>query len=368
MDHLTLYSPGHLDPYDSYGLIACRLIRHLTELGVTVNALAGGKRVVDNQPPEVRAVTERDALPVDGHILLGYPIVECGPQVAAWNGPRLVITMFESSRLKPEWVQRMNEVDAVIVPSHFCAQVFCESGVTVPVYVVPLGVSEAYQYAPRPTERPLTFLAFLDRGPRKGGNEAIQAFVRAFGEDMDYRLILKSRTVKESAPKITYTNPNFEMVQRDLSESELAELYRRCHILINPHRGEGFGLLPREFAATGGVALTTGWSGTADGLDFWGVPIPYRLERAGWQGNKSIEGQDVGEWATVDPNALAELLWQVVENWPRQQSRAGMRAEFVAAQYRWPCFAGRVLEIYRLTCHASLRGVDRVAEKAQVRA
>jgi NAD(P)-dependent dehydrogenase (short-subunit alcohol dehydrogenase family) len=39
---LNLCIPGHLDPCDSYGLIACQLTRHLSALGVRVNALSPG--------------------------------------------------------------------------------------------------------------------------------------------------------------------------------------------------------------------------------------------------------------------------------------------------------------------------------------
>lgn len=360
MQVLSLYTVGAWDVADSYGKIATELACYLTGQAssrpnphhggvdlagrVRVNCIGLGPTVVESQPEELRIITGQPVVPVLGGIAMGWPVHFPKMSGLLHAGPRIALTMFESSKLPAAWVPILNDFDAVIVPSHFCAEVFLRSGVTRPIHVIPLGVSPMHAYRKRPAPPPLTFLAFLDRGERKGGEVALQAFVRAFGDDPDYRLILKGRKSKVA---LRFTNPNIEVIQCDMSEAELAELYRRCHVLINPHKGEGFGLIPREFAATGGVALTTGWSGTADGLDFWGVPIPYTLQRAGWQGNKSIEGQDVGEWATVDPAVLAELLWDVVDNWPRQQSRALMRAEFVAAQYRWDRFGEQVYQVWQ---------------------
>lgn len=352
MDLLSLYTVGEWSPYDSYGKIAIQLARHLTSAGVRVNCIGLGATVLPAQSDEVQAITSQPIVPSLGGIAMGWPVHFAKLSGIFHAGPRVALTMFESSRLPASWVDALAGYDAIITPSHFCAQLFREAGMTAPIYVIPLGVTPS-RYVQRPStfteERPMTFLAFLDRGERKGGVTAMQAFLRAFGDDPKYKLILKAREPKVG---FTLTNPNIEVILRDLSEEELLALYCRADVLINPHRGEGFGLLPREFAATGGVALTTAWSGTADGLDFWGVPIPYTLEKAGWKGNKGLEGQDVGEWATVAVDELAELLWRVVDNWPRQLSRSHARAEFVRERYSWTRFGEQGYEVWREVSHA----------------
>jgi hypothetical protein len=278
MNAITVYTSQHWDMADSYGLIACQLARHLTALGVRVNAMSLGKTVMDSQPDDVRAVTSRPILPTFGGIAMGYP-TNYHHHAPLHYGPRMALTMFESSKLPQDWIAPLNDMHAVIVPSEFCRTVFMDSGVTAPVHVVPLGVGDIYRYQERSTGRPLTFLAFFDRGERKGGMMAQQAFTRAFGDDMRYKLILKARAAKPGRA-LVLTNPNIEVIHQDMSEQELYELYCRCDVLINPHKGEGFGLLPREFAATGGFALTTGWSGTADAIEQWGYALPYTLETA----------------------------------------------------------------------------------------
>ena len=284
MDTVSIYTVGEWSPYDSYGKIAIQLARYLSNQGVRVNCIGLGPTQLAEQPAEVRAITSQPILPALGGIAMGWPVHFAKMSTLFHAGPRVALTMFESSKLPAAWLDALAGYDAIIVPSHFCADVFRDSGISAPIYVIPLGVSGG-RYLQRPPafteQRPMTFLAFLDRGERKGGVTALQAFLRAFGEDPKYKLILKARE-----PKVPFTlnNRNIEVILRDLDEQELYELYLRADVLVNPHRGEGFGLLPREFACTGGVALTTDWSGTADGLPFWGVPIPYRLERCRMEG------------------------------------------------------------------------------------
>jgi len=342
---LNVFLPGHIDPYDSYGLIGCQLARHLARAGTYVNLFAMGKREMDSHDPELNAIVQQPIAPAFGGIFLGYPTgYDKHENALGQIGPRVCITMFESSKIPPAWVPPLNEMDAVIVPSWFCADVFRECGVTAPVHVVPLGVGECYRYAPRPSSGPLTFLAFMDRGARKGALVALQSFLMAFGESLDYRLILKTR--KRKTP-LEFTNPNIEVVQEDLSEEELCKLYQRCHVLINPHKGEGFGLIPREFAASGGLSLTTKWSGTADGVNQWGLPLPYSLEAADWSGIERFEGMDLGEWAKVDPAQVAPILRHVADRWDALAVTLRAKAQAASSLYRWQTFAEQVIEIWK---------------------
>lgn len=354
MTTITVYAPGHYDIADSYGLIACQLARHLTRLGVRVNAVAMGKTVHTSQPDDIRAVTSRPILPALGGIVLGYPTGYAQHSALLFHGPRIAVTMFESSKLPADWITPLNDMNAVIVPSKFCRDVFRDSGVNVPIHVVPLGIGESYQYAPRTEGRPLTFLAFFDRGERKGGMLAQQAFTRAFGDDMRYKLILKGRTAKPGRV-LTLLNPNIEVIQQDYSEEELYDLYCRCDILINPHKGEGFGLIPREAAASGMFALTTGWSGTADAIELWGYGLPYSLETAHWRGNKTLAGQDLGVWASVHPDRLAIELQTVAATWQWTKQLLPAKAQAARSLYSWRTFSERVLDIWKEAAHGYAR-------------
>jgi glycosyltransferase involved in cell wall biosynthesis len=323
--------------------MACQLARHLERMGQPVNADGLGLIATNNQPADVLAITERGIHPTFGGILIGTANSYPKQSHLAAMGTRIAFCMFESSKLPDEWLPILNELDAVIVPGQFCYEVFRNSGVTVPLYVVPLGVGEVYQPRLRPDSDTVTFLAFFDQGARKGGLTALETFIEAFGDDERYRLILKGRS---RGVRIEMTNPNIQVIQQDMSEQELYELYLSCDVLINANKGEGFGLIPREFAATGGTALATAWGGTADGIGIWGAPLPYKLVRADWKGHKQYEGMDLGEWAEPDKAGIVPTLRYVADNINAYRQTSYRLAPQVRAMYRWDKYAQDILDIW----------------------
>lgn len=344
MNTVTVYTPGHMDMADSYGLIACQLARHLSRLGVYVNAISIGDRVTAGQPADIRHIMERPIRPSWGGLLLGYPTGYGSYGVLAQRGPRVAVTMFESTELPPGWVSVLNDCDAVVTPSWFCADVFHDCGVTAPIHVVPLGIGEVYRPVERVERDEFVFLTFLDRGKRKGGFYALQAFLKAFGDDTAVRLVLKGR---EGQVGMTVLNANMEIVQADMTEEELYRLYLSADVLVNPNMGEGFGLIPREFAATGGLSLATEWSGTAEDIDCWGLPIPYTLVPADWQGAKNLEPHaPLGEWALPDVVELALLMRAVYETRHEWRPLAYARAAHLHELYNWRDFTARVKHIF----------------------
>lgn len=342
---INVCTPSALDPCDSFGILAIELARHLTRSGCYVNLFSQGPRKFDAQDEEIEAIVGQPIRATTGMIGLGYPTTYATyANPLTRMGPRVGVAMFESTIIPEGFAEALNACQAVVTPSRFCRDIFVDAGVTSPITMAPLGLNPLYAYANRPADRPLTFLAFIDRGMRKGGIEAMQAFIAAFGDDPNYQLILKGRKSKITAEIL---NTNIELIQRDMTPEELYELYLRADVLINPHKGEGWGLLPREFAATGGLALTTGWSGTADDLTQWGVAIPYHLVQADWSNHGRLAGMDLGLWAEPNHEALVGLLKTIAHNRDWYRSRARVYAQNVCRLYSWERFAGQVLEIWK---------------------
>ena len=346
---LNVLLPGHIDPCDSLAKLGCELARGLTCLGVGVNLLALGKREMPNQDDELAAIVNAPRQDADGAIVIGWPTAFAHHGPALWQGKASVaLVMWESTRCPPAWAPLLNQFDAVVTPCRFCADVFTGGGVTVPIHVVALGVSTQFQPRRRTGDGPMTFLAFLDRGKRKGGLSTLTAFVRAFGDDPDYRLILKARHAGQPQ---NILNPNVDLIQQDMSEAELYELYLRADCLVFATLGEGWGLPPREFAATGGIALATNFSGTADEIEQWGIPLSYRLQVADWTGVKSLAGLDLGEWAEIDIDELAAALRDVAANRAEYLAQAWQKAQSIHSLYSWQTFAERVYHVWKEATH-----------------
>lgn len=331
MDVINICSTT-FDTADSYGRIASELATHLSPLA-QVNRWSLGE---DNAPLSVH-------YPALGGILLGYPTLHerFGGMVNA--GPKIAITMFESTKLPEGWVDALNKCDAVVIPATFLIEIFRDAGVTAPLHVVPLGISEEFMhYTPRtkPTSNePFTFIAIGDRGRRKGWVEACTAFIRAFGDDPCYRLIIKAREFP-----FAIQNSNVTLIQKDMTNAELANLYRQAQVMLFSSRGEGYGLPPREFVATGGLSLATNWGGLADGLPQWALPIPCTTEPA-WCDDAKWHGK-LGEWALPDVEALSQLMRHVANHYNSYEAFRAMSAGYMLTQ-RWNIFASRVFSIWR---------------------
>lgn len=334
MNSINVCSPS-FDTADSYGRIASELTTHLTRRGVHVNTFA-----FDESAPDTRLV------PSPVSIMMGYPTafdVEPGHPAVARLGKRIIISMFESTALPDGWVETLNRADLVVVPSTFVRQLFIDSGVTVPVVIIPLGVGEAYRYKPRKWHKVFTVCAIADRGQRKGWHRAIFAFNNAFGDDMSVRLVLKTRA--RGLP-FDLLNPNVTVLAEDMSERALAAFYARCDVMLFPSAGEGFGLPCREFAATGGIVLATDWSGTADDLPAWGIPVPVTGFVTAWQNQVESKLSGIGQWAEPDMAFMTDWLKRL------RAADVGFRNKlgYLAAQnarrlYRWDVFAEQVFRL-----------------------
>lgn len=317
------------DPCDSYGRIANELVSGLAGLDVPTNQIS------------LDGTGTSSVIPSMGGILLGYPTLLPLFGGMTQNGPKVMVTMFESTVIPGGWIEPLNQCQAVIVPSRWLVEVFRSCGVTAPIYVVPLGISETFmETVKRERSEPFTFLAIADRGRRKGWQNVGMAFNKAFGKDEKYRLIFKSRNFP-----VNLTNPNIEIIEADFTDDEMLALYRSAHVMPFPTCGEGFGFPPREFAATGGLALATNWGGTADDLDQWGLPIPHHMQTA-WEGQADWHGR-LGDWADVEVDVLADYMRHIADHYESYTDFAIRAAGYVTTHYRWSRFAREVYSIWQ---------------------
>lgn len=326
---------------ESYGRIANELYDHWTANGIAVNCIG-------DDPPS-NAIH-----PAFGGIVMAYPTNAHTYGPMAMIGPKVFLTMFESTQLPDGWAGVLNTGEAVIVPSHWLVDVFRKSGVRVPIHVIPLGVSEPFRepVARDPDRRPMRFLAIGDRGRRKGWHIAGWAFNKAFGDDPDYEMVFKCRP---GSMPFGISNPTMRLVAQEMTDTELADLYRSCDVMVFPTAGEGFGLPPREFAATDGVAIVTDFGGTADDIDRWGIPLTYHMIPA-WKGDEKLEG--CGQWAEPDIEALADLMRAVADNRKQAFQRAQIMGAWVRNKYQWSTFAEKVYAIWQKVSNANASNRD----------
>jgi glycosyltransferase involved in cell wall biosynthesis len=230
-------------------------------------------------------------------------------------------TMYESTRIPDDWATHVNtKAERLIVPCQWCADVFRDNGVTTPIHIIPGGVDPVEFPAtgiPLPTNRPYTFLAFGDRGSRKGQDLVWEAFYNVFGDNPDVRLIVKTR--QGGLPWLSTAKGDRRVTIWREDVPHMADVYAHVDCVVNPTKGEGWGLFPREAACTGKPVICTAIGGTLDGIEHWGIPIVnYKMVPAAILGG--------GEWAMPDVEEVGtHMRWcydHREEAWQKGQQAA----------------------------------------------
>ncbi|MCX7930667.1 MAG: glycosyltransferase [Chlorobi bacterium] len=215
------------------------------------------------------------------------------PRGATW----IIMQPWELSLLPTEFVEIFNRADEIWTPSTFCRTVFVKSGVDEgKVQVIPNGIDPAI-FTPAggvpelPTTKRFKFLYVGGTTYRKGFDILLEAYVRAFTADDDVCLIVKDcgtrsyyrgQTAEELIAKVRATpnTPEILYTDADLSDEQMAQLYRACDVFVAPYRGEGFCMPALEAMACGLPVIVTAGGGTDDFADEtvgWLLPAERRM-------------------------------------------------------------------------------------------
>mmetsp|Transcript_18086 Transcript_18086/g.51778 ORF Transcript_18086/g.51778 Transcript_18086/m.51778 type:complete len:563 (+) Transcript_18086:66-1754(+) len=312
-----------------------------------------------------------------------YETEECPPVLAdkfnrKW-GYIIGRTMFETDRLPEGWVDRLNNMDEVWVPTMHHKQIFDEAKVE-NVRVVGQGI-DSNRWDPAKA-KPLDwriidpdgqcnkddvkFLSVFKWEKRKGHDLLIPAFWEAFppprecsaeemrngeckapwaegggGEDGDNKrgacLVIVTSLYHTDPEEVIgdierywakstgrnereYEDMEGVILLNGLSEEELIGLYKCVDAFVLPSRGEGWGRPYMEAMAMGLPVIATNWSGpTAFVTEDNGYLLENRLVDA------NLDAFPGHKWAEPDKEALKDLLVRIRDNLEEGQ-RKGRKA------------------------------------------
>ncbi|WP_421697298.1 hypothetical protein [Ancylobacter sp.] len=363
-----------LGDVSGYAVAAAALVRALRAAGVRIAwepLLPGGglglgyapARAKEAGPEDLRAL-RNEAAACDVAIL--HLVPEYYPHFIArerGRGTRAVVgqTVWETDRLPAHWPALINALDAVIVPTEWNRQVFRDSGVVVPILVVP--------HLPRPARAvtaedrahlrqrlpPLAgrrvFYTISTWLERKSIGPLVAAFAEAFDEKDKVALVIKTtphdlervRRDPGHEGEALPVRPQFEamigravlrhgrlpppicLVTDDLPDGEIEALHELGDCYVSLCRAEGWGLGAFEAACAGRPVIVTGWGGPLAFLrpedaylvDWAMVPVQPGEPNASYTPDQ--------HWAEPDPAGAVAALRAVAEN-PAEAARRGARA------------------------------------------
>lgn len=323
---------GTFNPREGYGKATIQTVKALRQLGASFD-------VVPICHKELAWPAE-DVIRVEG-LAFVWTVPEYWDRVQAdelWGA-----FVWETTRLPRYRVDIINaRASRLFTFSEWAKGMFEDSGVTIPVHVMPHGVSqEEYYYLERPGERnPYTFLILGELAERKGWDLAYTAFLEEFGEDPRVRLIMKTRGRCPLAP---CADPNVEVIATEYGVPMMRELFRQADCFVFPSRGEGYGLPPREAAATGLPVIATNWSGLQEG-GISNYAYPLRVKKM-VEANYGYQGPEpCGEWAEPDKGHLRFLMRAFYENQAVMRAEGRLAAEWVRESCTWDRSARALLE------------------------
>lgn len=322
---------GFMDPRDGYGYGTLKIVAALHAM-------------TDIASVDFRKPVLYDGVP-DQHWYFDMPTVAiCTPDwlpfIHTGDHPLIAHTMFEATKLPAGWVKTLNAYAThVVVPCEWNRDVFRDNGVTVPISVAPWGVDQQdYFYMDRRyhvpaarefTDWPYTFLWSGTPDARKGWDVAYRAFRQAFGDREDVHLVLHFRQLPRGLQGVK--DANVELLVGRFFRPRLRQILQDADCFVFPSRGEGWGLPPREAAATGLPVLATNFGGLAHEINGWALPIAVRGMSPAVYG----AWNDVGEWAEPSIDETARLMAWCCEH-PEDAARFGTCASrWLAGHGTW---------------------------------
>lgn len=285
LTHLTkeILIDGPVVSLNSASLIDRQLAFHLSQLGHEVHITAGKGNRASRRPDGSRIIGNvldliDNTSDVDITIRNGWPPELSQPPQGHW----VVIQPWEFGSLPKKWAEVFSrDVDEMWVPSRYVRDVYVASGVPPDrVYVVPNGVDPAVFNPDAPpyplkTKKSFRFLFVGGAIPRKGIDFLLNAYSSTFTPADDVCLVIKDfgadsfykgMTLRDQILDLTKRSwaPEIEYIDADLMESELAGLYVASDLLVNPYRGEGFGMPILEAMACDTPAMVTNGGAALD--------------------------------------------------------------------------------------------------------
>lgn len=326
---------GHQLGYTSFSQVTRGFARALGDLG-----LFGGFVPLDFLDDE----TEYPGSSCPVSVNTGMPSGVAIARALGNHRHRCLMLAPNSDRIPAQMADWLPEFcTALLSPSRWGVQVLREIfGDTLPVHLVPHGI--AREYAMDEGARDDRKREFLKDGTfrvlhltstnseRKGTKlllEAWRKFVDHAGQNSRLRIVCRREGLAE-LQQLASSLPDVEVQPGDgVDFRYMRELYDTAHVVCQPSRAEGFGLIPLEAKACGVPVVMTDCTGHADHFSEGASVVVETGDPA------PIDDMDGATAPSLTSNAIYEALTEARCTYPELDEVARRRAPDVRDTWTW---------------------------------
>lgn len=268
---------------------------------------------------------------------------------------KIAYSMFESDAVPKLWVQILNKYyDILIVPDEWLIRVYKSSGVTIPIFVLPLGIIVKNDWLQTKHTKNEVFNFGMTGGfwERKNHIKTMQAFSDCFKNNNKVRLKVHGRfgpfkdKVIEAYKKLGSPN-NIEVITSMLNTNEYNKLMEGIDCYVFVSKGEGFSITPREAIAMGKPCILS--KNTAHQTicnSGFVVSVEANIKTPAYY---EVFGQNIGNFFDCKTDDVSKAMVEVYHNYEKYQEKVLNGGPAWVKQYLWNELKQRYLTIIKPT-------------------
>jgi len=346
-ERLPFVFNAHTGSPVGYSEVAALCFRSLLELGVEVHYQSLAQDFIYEAPSYDMVVNAMRNIEPERPL----PWVTLATAPLLWmNGGEYKVgwTMMEVDKVSPRWVRACNGMNELWVPTPMQLEAFKDSGVKIPIHVMPLGIDTTrfmpdFLPAIYHGEGKFRFIGISWWQERKRWDLLTKAFAEEFGGDKDVGLIYKTMTGDAGGTAVDQikgwvgdkVDDQLAVVEGAFPWWEFLMILRSAHCFVLPTAGEGWGCPPVQALACGLPVIVTDCQGPGEVLrDDRGNPFPgvYFLPAHKEQSGVAHEYYEGANWWVVEDGSIRKAMREVYENYAHWKSEARIGAEMVREQ------------------------------------
>lgn len=368
----------YIGPYTNmsgYGEAARNNILSLHKAGVPITIES---RSFEMSPPPVGSEEDRKVLAflegreIDYDIVICHMTPDLAPSYLKTNEGKYFISYsaWETSHIHPLWTEACNQVSEMWVPSQWNVEAFKNSGVKVPVYKMPHGISPDFYEGVDTSSFALTnlnkdetfvFYSVFQWNARKNPDGLLRAYFNAFGPDDNVVLLLKTylgvglpkeaetQKLRQAVLKIKSDMnlpyfPKVRLITEHLSSDQMKALHLYGDAFVLLTRGEGWGIPFMEAGLAGNPVIGTGMGGNTE---FMKQENSFLLCH-NWtyvSGMSSFNQWYLGNQQWAEPNLIdaSEKMRFVYKNQQQAKDKGFLLWKNIQENYNWDKIAEKMI-------------------------